>query len=69
MLPFMTEEWPGFRNRTWDLIEFFAGAGRVSRLAAAQGWHVLVHDIGYDREATAKGLKSSMDMVSSAGFL
>ena len=69
MLPFLTAGWPGFMNQTYEVIEFFAGAGRISRLAAAQGWRVLVHDIGYDREASAQGRKSSMDMVTSAGFL
>ena len=69
MLPYLEPGWPGFMNQTWDCIEFFAGVARISRLAAAQGWRVLVHDIGYDREASARGLKSSMDLVSSAGFL
>ena len=61
---------PPFANKTYDVVELFAGKGRIGRLAAAAGWHALVHDLEYDRFAqAAPDQHNSMDMCGCAGYL
>ena len=63
-----------------DLVEFFAGVARISRLAACSGLHAARVDISYDAEAqhvkgsqkrgsASKPGRSCMDLLSSPGFL
>ena len=60
---------PPFAGKAWDVIEMFAGTGKISRLAAASGWHALAHDMAYDRSAQAPGQHNAMDLNTSAGFM
>ena len=71
--PLHTEQEP-------DLIEFFSGSGRVSRLAHARGYHAVAIDTLYDTSAPPprtpkrklkeyRNARSCMDLNSSAGFL
>jgi hypothetical protein len=49
-----------------QLIEFFAGRGRISRLGRAAGLSVLSYDILYMKPR--KGKRSAMDMNSCSGY-
>ena len=68
MLSWMDVE-PPFGGRAVDLVELFAGKGRITRLAAARGWHVLCHDMTYDKSAKDSGRNNYMDLTKPAGFL
>lgn len=52
-----------------EVMELFAGAARLSRLAKSLGFGVAAHDIQYD-EMASKGhaKRSAMDINESAGF-
>ena len=56
-----------------DVIEFFAGKGRVARLGKAAGWSVLAHDYCFDvchddSASDGKTYKNCMDLNGSGGF-
>ena len=59
---------PTFADRAWDVVEFFAGTARVSRLATARGWQCLCHDWDYDRDH-GPGKHNCMDMNGAAGYV
>ena len=59
---------PEFAHKSWDVLEYFAGVARISRLADARGWHALCHDISYDTEAQP-GQHKCTDINGSAGFV
>ena len=63
-----------------DLIEFFSGVARISRLAKKRGYEVLAFDTLYDSSAPPPRSKlreranymnsrSAMDLNTSGGFL
>ena len=58
---------PPFSDRVYDVLEFFAGCGHISRLSVASGWHALVHDCIYDKCHDQQN--NSMDMNTAAGYL
>ena len=60
---------PPFGAKACDLIELFAGRGRISRLARARGWNTLSHDWLYDEVAEANGCNNCMDLCGNAGFV
>lgn len=60
---------PPFGWKAVDLVELFAGKGRITRLAAARGWNVLCHDMKFDASAHESGRQNCMDLTKSAGFL
>ena len=66
MLSWMQQP-PPFSDRVYDVLEFFAGCGHISRLSVAAGWHALVHDCIYDK--CHEGQNNSMDMNTAAGYL
>ena len=76
LLSFLDEP-PAFASWQLDLLEFFAGTARVSRLAVSAGFNTGTHDIDYDRSAfkegsedtnPTKGGRSAMDMNQPSGF-
>ena len=48
----------------FQVIEFFAGAGRICRLARSLGLSACAHDIAYDNSAN-----SAFNIVRSAGYV
>ena len=56
---------PGFMCKHTDLIELFAGCGRICRLAESAGYFSLAHDMLLDKSGKKK---SCMDINKSAGF-
>ena len=60
---------PRFADRSYDLIELFAGQARITRLARARGWYAMNHDWDYDHFATENGTNNCMDLCGNAGFL
>ena len=58
---------PDFAEKSYDLVELFAGAGRLTRLAKARGWNAVCSDLLYDRGAGSG--HNCMDMCGSAGFV
>ena len=68
LITWMTKQ-PGFADKQIDVVEIFAGTGRISRLAAAAGWYTLVHDINFDRAARYRPGNNAMDLCSSAGYV
>lgn len=58
-----------------DLVEFFSGKARVSRLASWLGYNVRAYDIDYEQPSTQGGFKrgkmsrSPMDMNGAAGLV
>ena len=67
MMTFM--EPPSFAGRAADLVELFAGVGRISRLARCRGWFTMTHDCAYDEFAAEHDLHNCMDLCGNAGFL
>ena len=59
---------PPFSRKLYDIVEFFAGAARIARLAESRGWHSLAHDWDFDN-GEKPGMHNSMDMCESGGFL
>ena len=58
----------------YEVVEFYGGVQRITRLASAMGYAAVAHDINYDplyQEKTAKttGRKSCMDINGNAGFV
>ena len=52
-----------------QVIEFFAGVGRISEMAALMGYKSKSYDIDYTAEwAKKKHKRSPMDLNSNAGF-
>ena len=60
---------PSFAGRAADLVELFAGVGRISRLARCRGWFTMTHDFSYDEFAAEHDLHNCMDLCGNAGFL
>ena len=67
-------------TRPYDLLEFFSGSGRISRMASALGYSCAAIDTVYDCTAPPpktkkrdrkkyKNVRSAMDLNTSAGFL
>lgn len=55
------------QHSSLEVIEFFAGTGRLCRLAKSMGIPSEAHDLSYDE--TKKHGKSAMDINDSAGYL
>lgn len=55
------------QHSSLEVIEFFAGTGRLCRLATSMGIPSEAHDLSYDE--TKKHGKSAMDINDSAGYL
>ena len=60
----------------FDVIEYFAGVGRITRLACARKYKVAAFDLGYGapissghRNKRKSKKKSCMDIKGSAGFV
>lgn len=47
----------------WQVVDLFAGAGRIARLARASGQKAVAHDLLYSDN------RHCFDMNESAGFL
>ena len=67
-------------KQSYDLIEFFSGSARISRLASARGFSAVAVDMIYDNDAppprtSKKNMKNypyprnAMDLNTSAGFV
>lgn len=50
----------------FQVIEFFAGAGRICRLARSLGLSACAHDIAYDNDNSTN---SAFNIVRSAGYV
>ena len=60
------DDGPGPIKNDLEVIEFFSGAARVSKLSHRMGMRVVAYDMDY---ASAKpGRRGSMDLNSNAGF-
>lgn len=57
--------WPS--DPEYQVIEMFAGVGRICRLAKAVGLSACAHDISFD--GAGKGESSCFDIVGTAGFV
>lgn len=55
-------------DQSFQIVELFAGAARLGRLARSLGLKCAVHDILMDKSAKQRG-KSAMDFNLSAGFV
>ena len=69
---------PPWTRQKYDIVELFAGKGRIARLGQSRGYNILCHDMLYDKVFTADSSsetetkqrkRSCMDMNGSAGFL
>ena len=58
---------PELAAQACDVVEFFAGKGRIARLANSRGWRGLVHDWDFDRARTRE--HNCMDMCGNAGYV
>lgn len=58
-------------ERTHDILEFYAGAARLSKLSHAMGGNAAAMDRNYDfvAQESKKKKNNSMDFNTSAGFL
>lgn len=54
----------------FQVIEYFAGVGRIAQVADRKGYQSVAFDLTYGEERAArKGKRSSMDLNSNAGFV
>ena len=60
-MPASFTEGPGF-----DIIEFYAGRGRISRIGRAVGFQAVTADLIYDKPENPQ--KSALNLCGSAGF-
>ena len=56
-------------EREHDILEFYAGAARLSKLGHAMGANAAAMDKNYDSMANEKKKNNSVDFNTSAGFL
>ena len=61
------QEPPAFMHRQYDIVEMFAGKGRICRLAEAAGYWALAHDLAYHKPKP--GANNAMDINGKAGYL
>ena len=54
-------------HRQYDIVEMFAGKGRICRLAEAAGYWALAHDLAYHKPK--QGGSNAMDINGQAGYL
>lgn len=65
---------PDLAGKPYQLIEYFSGKARVSKMAARSGLRVASYDISYDNRPTTwkNGLQRArkfMDINGEAGFV
>ena len=56
---------PKFTETPQDLLEFYAGRGRINRMARSAGYACVAHDVVYD---AAPRSRSSLNLCGNAGF-
>jgi len=66
-------EWDDDANSNLDVVEFFAGVARISRLAHWMGLRTKAYDIAYtpvnpEEVKRGKPRRSAMDLNGSAGL-
>lgn len=72
------------KSSQYDIVEYYAGVGRISRLGAAYGYTTAAFDVVYDFPEFAESMpepkknkyrkyqsnkKTAMDLTTSPGFL
>lgn len=73
------------KSAEYDLLEFFAGVGRIAKLGSKYGYKTGAYDVGYDLPQGEKGPStrsskkrkklpnmtkpSAMDLTSTTGFV
>ena len=62
-----------FKRRQWDIIDFFAGSCKVSRMASVLGYQSAAYDINLcprkkKRRSIWRPSPAPMDVNSDAGF-
>lgn len=66
---------PWKNDPTYDLVDFFSGAARISRLACASGYEARAFDINYDSPPmgtsshSGRARRSAFDINGEGGFL
>ena len=53
----------------YQVIEFFAGVGRIAALAKFVGFRSCAVDVEYGKTSTRKGSRPPMDLNSNGGLL
>ena len=56
-------------NSNYEILEFYAGAARLAKIASSFGVETAAMDIIYDVEGDNRTKNNSMDMNTCAGFL
>ena len=58
----------GNSGHEYEVLEFYAGAARLAKLAQARGKNAAAMDFLYDTKGDNHTKNNSMDMNTSAGF-
>ena len=66
---------PWVSDRPYDVLDFYAGEARISRLATACGYHACAYDVRYDCPLegesyhSGRSKRSAFDINGEGGFL